>query len=72
MLAHGSMLCPADVAAVLSLIPLASMAWAWLRWRWRKMSPRAGAGGHHGMHDASRRSESPAASAVGSAVSSPR
>lgn len=33
MLAHGSMLCPNEIFAVLSMLSLAPAAWAWARWR---------------------------------------
>jgi hypothetical protein len=35
MLAHGSMLCPAEIGAALSFLTAAPMVWAWLRWRLR-------------------------------------
>lgn len=35
MLAHGSFLCPAELAAALSFLSAAPVLWAWLRARWR-------------------------------------
>ena len=33
MLAHGSLLCPVEIASALSLLSAAPAIWAWLRWK---------------------------------------
>jgi hypothetical protein len=33
MLSHGSMLCPAEIATVVSLLASMPAIWTWLRWR---------------------------------------
>lgn len=37
MLAHGSTFCPADIGAVLSLLPLVPALIAWLRWKIKRL-----------------------------------